>query len=161
MTNYTPTNRREFRTKQGSLAAKVTDEFNDIDNGFVKVAKVALKAGVANAFALAWQNPESVPIIVQRLDIDITTAGGTATAVLNAGTSASASTTSDNLIDGADANAATVYNNITDIGSNGKTVQKMDELGGTTDYLTIQILTAAASALAGYAYITYVPVYTA
>lgn len=123
--------------------------------GSLKVAKVALKAGAANAFAFAWQNPESSAIAVTRVLLDITTAGGTATAVLDIGTGATATTHSDNLIDGADANAAALLDNITDKGSNGKSRQRMDENGGTTDYLTGQILTEAASALVGNVYIHY------
>jgi hypothetical protein len=123
----------------------------------VKVAEVALTAGAADAFCLAWQNPESSAIIVTRILVDVTTAGGTATAVLNFGSAASATTASDNLIDGVDANATATYDNLlaADAGSNGKTSQKLDANGGTTDYITGQIKTEAASNLVGNAYIFY------
>lgn len=126
----------------------------------VKVAEVALTAGIVNAFALAWENPETVPIIVTRVLIDITTAGGTATAVLNVGTAGDATTTSDNLLGGIDANVTATYDNLlaADAGSNGKTVQKLDKKGGTTAFITAQILTEAASSLVGNAYIFYTEV---
>ena len=128
-----------------------------LDTDCIKVAEAALSGGAANAFALALQNPESVAILVTRILIDITTAGGTATAVLNVGSAADATTTSDNLLDGIDANATATYDNLyaTHAGTNGRTVQKLDENGGTTDYITAQILTEAATDLVGNAYIFY------
>jgi len=122
----------------------------------VKVASGDLAAGAANAFAFAWQNPEPGKILVKRVMVDVTTAGGTATAVIDVGSAASATTHSDNLIDGADLNAIALYDNINDAGTNGKSKQKVDEKGGTTDYITGQILTEAASSLAGKYYIEYV-----
>lgn len=123
----------------------------------MKVAEVALAGGAANAFALAWQNPESVAILVTRILVDITTAGGTATAVLDVGPAASATTHSDTLLDGVDANATATYDNLLadDAGTNGLTSAKLDENGGTTDYITAQILTEAATDLVGNAYIFY------
>lgn len=123
--------------------------------GTLKVAKVALTAGAANAFAFAWQNPEASAIAVTRVLLDITTAGGTATAVLDIGTGATATTHSDNLIDGIDANATGLSDNITEKGSNGKSRQRMDANGGTTDYLTGQILVEKADNLVGNVYIHY------
>lgn len=122
-----------------------------------KVVEVALTAGIADAFAFAWQNPEAVPIMVNRVIVDVTTAGGTATAVLNVGPGATATTASDTLLDGVDLNAIDIYDNLVaaDAGTNGLTVAKLDEKGGTTDYVTGQILVEAASALVGNAYIFY------
>ena len=122
-----------------------------------KVVEVALTAGIANVFALAWENPEAVPIMVNRVVIDITTAGGTADAVLNVGSGATAATASDNLIDGIDLNAVDIYDNLVvlDAGTNGNTVAKLDENGGTTAFITGQILVATAAAMVGNAYIFY------
>lgn len=121
----------------------------------VKIAKVALVAGNANAFAFAWQNPESTKILVHRLMIDLTAAGGTATSVLDAGVVANATSTADTLIDGLDINTTGIFDNISDGGTNGKARAKVDENGGTNDYITGKILTANAASLAGYAYIHY------
>lgn len=125
---------------------------------FLKCSVTALTAGNQNAFALAWQNPESYKIIVWRVVIDVTTAGGTALAVIDAGSGATATTASDNLLDGIDITSTGIFDNITNKGTNGKSIQKLDENGGTTDYITAQILTANAASLAGYAYIYYTAV---
>jgi parallel beta-helix repeat protein len=121
-------------------------------------AKGALTAGVADAFCFAWQNPESAAVIVTRLVVDVTTAGGTATAVLNAGTAANGTTESDDLIDGADLNAIAVRDNIEDRGTNGKSRQKLAANGGATDFVTGVIKTANAASLAGKYYIEYMAV---
>ncbi len=123
-----------------------------------KMAKVALASGDENDFAFAWQNPERTPIIVTRVLVDITTAGGTASAVLDIGTAANATTKSDNLIDGLDVNTTGIFDNITDGGTNGKSRQRLDAKGGTTDYITGQILAAKAENLVGNVYIEYIPV---
>jgi hypothetical protein len=158
MSTYTPKTPVQFAHQPGGLSKVITTELNAINNSFVKVDRVSLAGGAADAFAFTWQNPESVGIIVEKVIVNVTTAGGTATAVLNVGTAADATTGSDNLIAGADANAAAAYDNITDGGTNGKTVQVMDAAGGTTDYITGQIKTEEAGDLAGYAYIFYIPV---
>ena len=165
---YTGKTALELRREKGSLAKKIASELSNIETEFtsvqtelnasVKVSKGALAAGAADAFAFAWQNPESVKILVQKVMVDITTAGGTATAVLNVGTAANATTGSDNLIDGADLNATAVYDTIDDQGTNGNANGKLDENGGTTDYITGQIKVEAASSLAGKYYIFYVTV---
>uniref|UniRef100_A0A6M3L2Z8 Uncharacterized protein n=1 Tax=viral metagenome TaxID=1070528 RepID=A0A6M3L2Z8_9ZZZZ len=120
----------------------------------------ALTAGNANAFAFAWQNPETYKILVTRVVVEVTTPGGTVNSVLDVGTGASATTHNDNFLDGINLNAAAVYDsmNSTDKGTNG--VMKpvlLDENGGTTDYLTGQILVANAAALVGKYYVFYMP----
>lgn len=155
---YTPTTAFRLRNEGGSLAKKLAAEFTAIEtemNAVIKVAKGTLTAGNANAYAFAWQNPESSKIIVQRAVVDVTTAGGTATSVLDVGSAADGTTHSDNLIDGADLNAVATYDNIDDQGTNGKSKAKLDENGGTTDYITGQILVANAASLVGKYYIEY------
>ena len=134
------------------------DTLEGVVEAGVKVTSVALTPGAANAFAFAWQNPESVAIMVQRILLDKTTAGGTATAVIDIGSAATATTHSDNLIDGADLNSTGLIDNISDAGSSGKARQRLDAHGGTTSFITGQILTEAAAALAGKAYIEYVKI---
>ncbi|MCB5277829.1 MAG: hypothetical protein LHW62_09075, partial [Candidatus Cloacimonetes bacterium] len=137
------------------LDANVTNAKLATDN--VKIVTAALTAGAANAFCLAWENPETVPILVTRILVDITTAGGTAAAVLDFGAAADATTTSATLLDGVDANAVAIYDNL--LAANlGGTVVKLDEKGGTTAFITGQILTADAAALVGNAYIFYTEV---
>ncbi len=123
--------------------------------GDIKVAKVALTPGNANAFAFAWQNPEASKIIVHRVIVDRTAAGGTATSVLDVGVVADATSTADTLIDGLDLNATGVADNVSDVGTNGKARAKVDENGGTNDFITGKILVANAASLAGNVYIHY------
>ncbi len=125
---------------------------------YMKVATVALSSGSTNAYALAWQNPEDAKILVHRVMLDITTAGGGSASTIDVGTAADGTTNSDNLIDGGALSSIAVLDNIDDQGTNGESKQKMDENGGTTDYITGQILDNDASSLAGYAYIFYTEV---
>jgi hypothetical protein len=134
-------------------AAKVASS-----DGNLVCSKVALTAGAADAFALAWQNPEATAILVDRVIVDITTAGGTATAVLDVAVVANATSTGDTILDGVDLNATGLSDSLngTDNGTNGggKVVQ-VDEADGTNDYITGKILVEAASSLVGNAYIYY------
>lgn len=148
---------KDQELKNDSQEAAI-DALEETEAADVNVAAVALAGGAANAFAFAWENPESTPIMVQRVLIDRTAAGGTATAVLDIGTAVNATTHSDNLIDGLDANTTGLADNITDKGSNGKSRQRLDAKGGTTAFITGQILTEAAASLAGKVYIEYVKV---
>ena len=126
--------------------------------GFMKVASGDLASGDADAFAFAWQNPESSKIIVHRVIVDVTTAGGTGSSVLDVGIVADATSTDDKLIDGADLNDTAVYDNIDDQGVNGESTGKVDEKGGTNDHITGKILVANAASLAGKYYIYYTAV---
>lgn len=117
-----------------------------------KIAKVAL-AGVAattGGALFAWQNPENVSIIVDRLELDITTKS-TGAANGSFGTAANGTTSSANLIDTyALGGTEKVVNNIDDKGAGGKSVQKMT---------TSQFITGTGSAttvgLVGFVYIHY------
>lgn len=121
----------------------------------LKMAKVALTAGNANAFAFAWQNPESTKIIIHKVMVYKTAAGGTASSVLDVGPVANATSTADTLIDGLDLNSTGIADNIEDQGTNGTSRAIVDENGGTNDYITGKILAQNAASLAGYVYIYY------
>lgn len=159
---YTAPNQVAFRNKTGSLAAKVTSELALIDTEIdtieagQKVAKGTLTAGNANAFAFAWQNPESSAILVTKVLVDVTTKSATSGSLLDVGPGATATTHSDTLIDGLDiATAVITGDNITNKGTNGKSLCRLDVAGGTTAYITGQILVQNAAALAGKYYIFY------
>ena len=129
-------------------------------NAPAKWLKVSLSGGSANAFAAAVQNPETVDVIIVRCILDITTAGGTATSVLDVDVVGSATATGDDIFDGVDANATGISDslNATDNGTNGEGKSwKWDKSGGTNDYVTAKILTADATSLAGSLYVQYVP----
>lgn len=120
----------------------------------IKVAKVAL-AGVAattGGALFAWANPENATIIIDRLQIDITTKS-TGAAAVDFGVAADATTSSDNLIDGyaAGGTEKVVDTMLTaDLGTNGNVNQKMT---------TAQVLTGTGAAttagLVGNVYIHY------
>lgn len=163
---YTSPSPTFLKTKTGTDSSIIARELAKIDAELdtlaasdaagLKIARVALAGGNANAFAFAWQNPESKAIIVTRIYVDVTTKGAVAGALLDCGPAASATTHSDTLIDGLDIASATVLaDNITNKGSNGLPFTKLDVAGGTTAFITGQILVKDAAALAGYAYIFY------
>ena len=161
---YTAKTVKEFRTEKGSLANKITTELGLIDteiNANVKVAKGSLTADVSGNMAFTWQNPESVEILIHTVIIDVTTAGGTGSSVLDVDVVANATSTADTILDGVDLNSAAVSisNNVSDSGTSGdEKVHKADENGGTNDYVTGKILVADASALVGKYYIHYTTV---
>lgn len=94
------------------------------------VVKTAVVQINGNALALmssgiqAWQNPESVAIVITRAILDVTTVA-TSACTLDVGyTATSAATTSDTLLDGVDVNAAIAVfdsmNAALDSGANAK-----------------------------------------
>jgi hypothetical protein len=101
---------------------------------------------------LSWQNPEGVAIIITGFVADVTTASDAAATVDFGTTATSATTSSDNLIDGLDVNAAVITaDNITNIGTNGKSRQKL----AAGKWITGSRASGAVAGLAGYAYIEY------
>lgn len=124
------------------------------ENRLVKVARVALANVNTGGGVFAWVNPEASSILIERVVVDVTTAATGACAIDIGTTATSATTSSDNLIDGLDVNAATgVFDNITDKGTNGKSRQKL----ASGKWVTASVSGGGASAgLAGFAYIHYV-----
>jgi len=116
---------------------------------FGKLAEVELVPGVANAIAAAWQNPEAVPIVVEKVYVRLTAGGGTVGATMDVGSAPDGLTGAANLITGLDITSPTLKP--TDCGM----VCVLDAAGGTTDWVTFQILDANAESLAGSAYIRY------
>ena len=116
-----------------------------------------LASGNANAFAFAVQNPEGVDCIVTNVIVDITTAGGTGSSVLDVDIVNSATDTGDDIIDGLDLNATGTSDRHKNAGSNGGAPVKWDKNGGTNDHITGKILVQNAASLAGKVIIEYVP----
>jgi len=116
-----------------------------------------LASGNANAFAFAVQNPEGVDCVVTNVIVDITTAGGTASSVLDVDVAADATSTGDSIIDGLDLDATGVADRHDNAGSNGGEPKKWDKNGGSNDYVTGKILAQNAASLAGKVIIEYVP----
>lgn len=96
-------------------------QYGSTKRAFVALTGTAIQGGVQ-----AWQNPEGASIVITNLLLDITTAA-TGAATLDVGTTAtSATTASDNLIDGLDINAAAnVSVQRSGSGTNGKAGQRL------------------------------------
>lgn len=123
----------------------------------VKVAILALSGAAIHAGTggvIAWQNPEAGSILVLRTLCDITTVA-TGACTLDIGvTATSATTTSDTLLDGIDANAAIALfdsmNAALDSGANAK-AQSL----ASGKWITIDEKTGDATGLVGNLYIHY------
>lgn len=120
-----------------------------------KWAKVALAAVETAGGLLAWQNPESSQIIVDRFILNIT-AIDTANLIANFGVAADATTAGTNLLDGQGIKVAySPIDNLVSGGAEGKSAVLVDEKGGTNDYITGSKESGEATGLTGYAYIHY------
>lgn len=120
----------------------------------IRTARVALTTDTGNAGMLSWQNPEEHPVIIQRIILDVTTPA-TGAAIANFGSDGDGTGTSSDLIDGVDiGTAAGVFDNIDDQGTSGGSKVRLDEAGGTTDWLTGTGESDPAG-LVGFAYIQY------
>ena len=116
-----------------------------------------LASGNANAFAFAVQNPEKVDCVVTNVIVVISTAGGTASSVLDVDVVDAATDTGDSIIDGLDLNATGQFDRHSSAGTNGGKPVKWDKNGGTNDHVTGKILAQNAASLAGQVVIEYVP----
>lgn len=162
---YTPPSKNFLKNRTGTDSSVISEEFVKIgteldtlaafDAAGLNVAKVTVAGGVENAIAFAWQNPEASQIIVSKCILNITTQGATALAVMDIGPCASATSTSDTLLDGVAVTATGLFDNVTNKGTNGLPQVLVDANGGTNDYITGKILSAAAAALVGKVYIFY------
>lgn len=136
---------------------KVADEKGSLyQNGEplrVKVAKVSLGDADTGGGIVSWENPEDGDILITRVILDVTTAptGGTLTVDVGT-TSTSATTSSDNLIDGVDAGSGGTFDNITDGGTNGASVQKL----GAGEWVTASTASGSAAGMDGNLYIHYI-----
>ena len=83
----------------------------------VIVASGALASGLVNTIAFAWQNPLGTEILVQRVIIDITTGGGTATADLDVGVVDAADETAADIINDLDLEATGVCDHLLESGA--------------------------------------------
>ena len=147
---------------QSSPIAEVAREIagpalSGIDYVHKKHIVEALASGNANAFAFAVQNPEAVDCVVTNVTVDITTAGGTASSVLDVDVVDGATDTGDDIIDGLDLNATGTSDRHNAAGTNGGAPMKWDKKGGTNDHVTGKILAQNAASLAGKVVIEYVP----
>ena len=92
----------------------------------MKKATGALAAVDTGGGIFSWANPEPGPIIVQHVALVVTTKTTGACSADVGTTATSATTSSDNLIDGKDINAAAgTFTNLESAGTNGKAGQRL------------------------------------
>lgn len=116
------------------------------------IAKVALAGGTDTGGGIfAWQVPTSSDVVIDEVVIDVTTQSTGACTIDVGSTATSATTSSDNLIDGLSVVATGTFNNNEDKGTNGKSKQRL----ATGKWVTGSRASGASAGLAGYAYIHY------
>lgn len=105
---------------------QVTATAAELNRGALKKATGNLAAVDTGGGVFAWQNPETSEILIEHVAVKVTTVA-TAACTVDVGTAtASATTSSDNLIDGQDVNAATgTFTNAANSGTNGKPAQRL------------------------------------
>ena len=110
-------------------------------------------AGVAAAddIVFSWENEEGAAVIVTRVLVHVTKAGGTATATLDVGSAADATTGSNNLLTGADIDTTAAYDSM-DLANEGVATFKVVPDG---EFVNGQAKTEKAEALEGKYYIFY------
>ena len=132
-----------------------SDELNDAGrysrNHKVFVGDLA-PAAAADDIVFSWTNPEGKAVIVTRVIVHVTTAGGTATATLDVGSAADATTGSNDLITGGDINTTAAYDSLDIAGEGVATFQIVPD----GECVNGQAKTEKAEALAGKYYVFYV-----
>jgi hypothetical protein len=118
-----------------------------------KTVRVALAASDAAGGVFAWANPTGGSIIVTSVIVNVTTQSAGACTV-DVGIGATAGTSNDTFIDGVSVAATGAKDNIKDAGTNGVSAQQVT----SSQFVTASMATGATSGLAGFAYITYMPV---
>ena len=124
-----------------------------VERHSVVVEKGALVASDAAAGVFSWQNTTGLDVFVTRVVIEVTTASSGACTV-DAGQAATA-VSSDNLLDGLNANATGESDNVQQAGTNG---DKVGKKVAADEFVTASKATGATAGLVGNYYIFYVPV---
>jgi hypothetical protein len=138
----------------------VENNIGYIHPGEVRTASGSLTAGNANAFAIAWHNPEAQDIMVTKVVIVVATGGGTVGSLGQIGIADNA--TGTNL--GSEFFTALTLNNTGtydsyiagDTGAQTKWLLLQDSASGTDGWLDCKITVQNAASLVGSYYIEYV-----
>jgi hypothetical protein len=117
-----------------------------------KVAVVPIAGAALHAGVLSWPNPEGAAIAILRAELDVLTPSAGAATVDIGTTATSATTASDNLIDGVSVASAGLFGNLSEPGTNGKTHQRL----AAGKWVTVKEASGDVSALAGNLYLEYV-----
>ena len=125
-----------------------------IQGDYVKIGEIAVTGFTSTGVKAAWQNPEGAKIIIQSVAFDRTAAATGANTADIGTTAVSAATTSDNLIDGLDTNAAAAVNSnllAAVAGTNGRPAQSL----ASGKWVTYDSKSGDATGLVGTIYIAY------
>jgi parallel beta-helix repeat protein len=146
-----------FRTGANTI---IKENVGFIDSGEIRSISGALIPGNANAITFAWNNPNGQDILITKVVIEITQAGGTALSVIQIGLANDATGTGlgSELFSGIDANATAINDSwiAGDTGTQTKLFVCQDNVSATDDWIVGKILTQNAAALVGKYYIFYV-----
>lgn len=119
-----------------------------------KCAVTALSGATIHAGTVAWQNPESAAIQIQRVTLDITTAS-TGASTLDIGyTATNATTSSDTFLDGVSGTPAALFDSMNaalDSGANAKA-----QNGASGKWVTVTEASGDATGLVGNLYVFYI-----
>ena len=137
----------QFQDGSGNITAQIYESTRQLH-----IQSLTLGAGNGGGGAFSFQNPESTPIYITRIEIDVTTPA-TAAGTLSAGTTTvNGTTSSNNLIDTLDVHTATgLFDNVTDHGTNGKSRQKVP----VGKWVTGSMASGSLAGLQGNVYIHY------
>ncbi len=125
---------------------EVTASADELNRGALKKVTGALAAVDTGGGIFSWANPEDGDIIVEHVALVVTTKTTGACSVDVGTTATSATTSSDNLIDGKDINAATgTFTNIESAGTNGKLRQRL----ASGKWVTASVASGASAGLVG------------
>lgn len=114
--------------------------------GAVKKVVGALAAVDTGGGIFSWQNPEAGDILIEHVALVVGTKTSAACSVDVGTTATNATTSSDNLIDGEDINAAAgTFTNIESAGTNGKSAQRL----ATGKWVTASKASGASAGLVG------------
>lgn len=135
---------------------------DDILQGEPRWATGSLTAGNANAICFAWNNPEREDILIKKVVIETTTAGGTVGSNLDVGIADDATGTNrgTEFFDDLDLNSTQVHGSLDASTGGTQTVSIwvvcQDIASATDDWVVGQILDANAASLVGRYYIEYI-----
>lgn len=125
---------------KGKEVAASADELN---RGALKKVTGALAAVDTGGGIFSWANPEDGDIIVEHVALVVTTKTTGACSADVGTTATNATTSSDNLIDGKDINAASgTFTNLESAGTNGKAAQRLAK----GKWVTASVVAGGASA---------------
>jgi len=144
------------RQRFEKIGAEMTPEAMNAEVPFL-IKKIDLAPNAAgNTYLFAWQNPEAVAIMIWKVVVRTTTAGGTALAVMDVDVVADATSNANTIFDGIDINATAVYSS-DETGSGGNELPHVCAAnGGASDWITgYEAANKAYANLVGAVYIFY------